>query len=65
MNGNITTMRDAGDTGLGKSTTFSYDALNRLTNASTTAASSTPFTRSYEYGYLGGITYASDLGDYT
>ena len=54
--GNITQITDNSDTGAGKAITFSYDDLNRLTFASTTAASSTPFKHSFAYSSIGNIT---------
>jgi len=44
---------------------YMYDDLFRLTSASTTAASSTPFSRTYAYSAIGNITNKSDQGDYT
>src|SRR5207237_1194032 len=61
--GNITTITDASSIS-GKTVNFSYDALSRLLSASTTAASSNPFTQSYSYSPLGNITNKSDIGDY-
>jgi hypothetical protein len=63
--GNITTLTDTSDTGLGKAITFGYDDLYRLTSASTTTASSTPYSRTYTYSNIGNITNKSDQGDYT
>jgi hypothetical protein len=63
--GNILTLFDASDTGLGKALTFLYDDLYRLTTASTTAATSTPFLETYSYSSIGNITNKSDLGTYT
>ena len=45
--------------------TYVYDGLNRLTSASTTAASSTSFAQTYTYSKLGNITNKSDVGAYT
>jgi RHS Repeat len=54
--GNITQIADHSDTGAGKVVNFNYDALNRLTFASTTAASSSPYRYSWAYDLLGNIT---------
>jgi RHS repeat-associated protein len=63
--GNITNITDNSATGAGKDVVFGYDDLYRLTSASTTAASSTPFSRTYTYNSIGNITNKSDQGDYT
>ena len=63
--GNITNITDYSDTGTGKVVLFGYDDLYRLTSASTTAASSTPFSHSYAYSAIGNITSKSDIGSYT
>jgi len=42
-----------------------YDGLNRLTSASTTAASSSPFKVTYAYDALGNLSSKSDNGTYT
>ncbi|MEX0931889.1 MAG: FG-GAP-like repeat-containing protein [Candidatus Paceibacterota bacterium] len=63
--GNITTLTDHGDTGAGKTVVYTYDNLYRLTLASTTIASSTPFSRSYSYTPLGNITASTHNGSYT
>jgi RHS repeat-associated protein len=54
--GNITQIIDASDTGAGKAVTYQYDDLSRLISASTTAASSSPYTYTYVYDALGNIT---------
>ena len=56
---------DTSDTGAGKAVTLTYDDLYRLTSASTTAASSTPYSRTYAYNSIGTITSKSDQGSYT
>lgn len=61
---NIKKIIDYSDTGVGKTVEYTYDDLSRLLSASTTAASSTPYQRTYVYNALGNITYASDLGAY-
>ncbi len=63
--GNITQITDYSDTGTGKVVAFGYDDLSRLTSASTTAASSTPYTQTYSYSAIGNITSKSDVGSYT
>lgn len=62
---NITAITDNSDTGAGKVITFTYDDLYRLISASTTAASSTPYNRTYSYSAIGNITNKSDQGEYT
>lgn len=52
---NITQITDYSGT-TGKIVSFGYDDLNRLTSASSTAASSTPFKQTYAYDSLGNIT---------
>jgi len=63
--GNITGITDLSQGGSGKSVTLSYDPLNRLISASTTAASSTPYLETFAYNPLGGLTNKSDVGSYT
>ncbi len=62
---NITQITDHSHTGAGKVVVFGYDDLSRLTSASTTAASSTPFRQTYTYDAIGNITNKSDVGSYT
>ena len=54
--GNITSITDLSDNGAGKIVSFAYDGLNRLTYASTTQASSTPYKHTFTYDPLGSIT---------
>lgn len=54
--GNITNMYDVSSTTATKVVDFTYDPLNRLLTASTTAASSTPYTQTYTYNAIGNIT---------
>ncbi|MFM2358000.1 MAG: hypothetical protein RJA61_737, partial [Candidatus Parcubacteria bacterium] len=63
--GNITNMLDVSETGAGKAVVFGYDDLYRLTSASTTAATSTPYTQTYTYNSIGNILTKSDQGTYT
>ena len=64
--GNITQVVDnASSTGAGRTVLYTYDALNRLTSASSTAASSSPYIQSYSYNPIGNLTYKSDVGSYT
>ncbi|KYK50150.1 hypothetical protein A1D31_39320 [Bradyrhizobium liaoningense] len=63
--GNITNILDCGNAGTGKSVVFVYDDLHRLTSASTTFASSTPFAQTYTYDAIGNITSKSDIGPYS
>jgi YD repeat-containing protein len=53
--GNITQIANAATTLSAATTTFSYDNLNRLLIASTTAASSTPYMQTFAYDVLGSI----------
>ena len=55
--GNILTLADASASTTNHSITFTYDDLNRLTEASTTAATSTPFREMYRYNALGNLLY--------
>ena len=63
-NGNITNITDNSKTGTGKIANFAYDPLNRLTSASTTVASSTPYTYSYTYSSIGNISSSTPAGSY-
>lgn len=63
--GNITQIIDASETDLAVTTIYDYDDLYRLTSASTTGASSTPYTHSYTYSPIGNILTKSDVGSYT
>jgi len=62
--GNITNVYDYSSTQAAHVTTFTYDYLNRLKSASTTAASTTPYAQTYTYDKVGNITNKSDLGAY-
>ena len=62
--GNITQITDYSDTGTGKIAQYTYDDLHRLTNASTTVASSTPFTHTYTYSKTGNIATSTPAGEY-
>jgi RHS repeat-associated protein len=53
--GNITSITDGG-TSTAHTVNYTYDALNRLLTASTTAASSTSYRYTYTYDPLGNIT---------
>jgi RHS repeat-associated protein len=64
-NGNITQITDASHSNAGKALVLSYDDVNRLTTASTTVASSTPFSQTYTYNSIGDLTNKSDVGSYT
>src|SRR5208282_6025891 len=63
--GNITGITDLSQGGSGKSVSLSYDPLNRLISASTTAASSTPYLETFAYNPLGALTNKSDVGSYS
>lgn len=54
--GNITSIVDNAGTSLGKTVSFAYDEWYRLVNASSTVASSTPFSVGYTYDDLGNIS---------
>lgn len=62
--GNITEIEDNSGTGAGKTIVFGYDDLYRLTSASTTAASSTPFSEAYAYSPIGNLTSKTGQGSY-
>jgi YD repeat-containing protein len=54
--GNLTTIANGAISTLDyATTTYAYDALNRLLTASTTAASSTPYSQVFSYDTLGSI----------
>jgi RHS repeat-associated protein len=62
--GNITQIVDRSGTHSAATTTYAYDDLSRLLSASTTQASSTPYSQSYAYNAIGNITYKSDIGNF-
>ena len=62
--GNITNIADY-STSTGKIIDYTYDDLYRLTNATTSAASSTSYAHSYTYNAIGNLTTKSDVGSYT
>jgi len=53
--GNITQIANPAVASSSATTAFTYDALNRLLSASTTAADSVPYKQQYEYDTLGSI----------
>src|SRR3989344_5131053 len=53
--GNITQIANPANASSSATTAFTYDVLNRLLSASTTAATSTPYREQYEYDTLGSI----------
>ncbi|MGE4053278.1 MAG: LamG-like jellyroll fold domain-containing protein [Vicinamibacterales bacterium] len=55
--GNIVGITDSSPTLAEKTLAFEYDDLHRLTLASTTAASSTPYREVYSYSILGNLLY--------
>jgi len=63
--GNITEITDISGNDAAKTVIFEYDDLYRLTTASTTAATSTPFRETYSYNSIGNILSKSDQGSYT
>ena len=63
--GNIIQIVDTSDT-VGKNTTvYQYDDLYRLTRASTTVATTSPYLQTYVYNAVGNITNKSDIGAYS
>lgn len=62
--GNITKITDVSGTQAAKVVLFGYDDLYRLTTASTTAASSTPFSHTYTYNSIGNISSSTPSGAY-
>jgi hypothetical protein len=63
--GNITKIVDGSDQTTAKTQYFTYDGLNRLTQAiGTSTANSANYTQTYAYNPLGNITYKSDVGSY-
>jgi RHS repeat-associated protein len=63
--GNITRITDLSSTNAAKTVNFTYDDLHRLTVASTTVASSTPYIQTYTYNAIGNLANKSDVGSYT
>lgn len=63
--GNITKITDVSGTQAAKVVLFGYDDLYRLTTASTTAASSTPFAHTYSYTSIGNLSSSTPSGAYT
>jgi RHS repeat-associated protein len=55
-NGNILSIIEAADTDALRSVTYTDDSLNRLTRASTTIASTSPYRHQFAYNMLGNIT---------
>lgn len=62
---NIIRIEDHSYTGTARTVLYEYDDLYRLTVASTTVASSTPYRQTYAYDAIGNITSKSDIGSYT
>ncbi len=62
--GNITTVVDASQTKTAATTSYQYDDLYRLTRASTTKASTTPYVQTYTYNAIGNLITKSDIGAY-
>lgn len=63
--GNVTSINDSSDTLTNRTVSFTYDDLNRLITASTTAATSTPFSHTYAYSAIGNISSSTPSGAYT
>jgi YD repeat-containing protein len=64
-NGNITQINDYSHSNANKTLAFTYDDVNRLSSASTTFATSTPFSQTYAHNSIGDLTNKSDVGSYT
>lgn len=62
--GNITKITDVSGTQAAKVVLYGYDDLYRLVSASTTAASSTPFSHTYTYNSIGNISSSTPSGSY-
>ncbi len=62
--GNIIQIVDTSLTHSAGTTTYAYDNLYRLTTATITDASSTPYTHTYAYTAIGNIASSSELGTY-
>jgi len=62
--GNIIKVTDISNSDAGKTVFYGYDDLYRLTSASTTVASSTPFSHIYTYDALGNILSMTGQGTY-
>src|SRR5262249_49281481 len=56
---------DVSNSNAAKTAIFGYDDVNRLTSASTTVASTTPYAQTYAYNSIGDLTNKSDVGSYT
>jgi len=61
--GNVSSITDANNSN--QVQTFGYDALNRLTSASTNAVGNGQYSETYSYDVVGNFTNKSDLGNYT
>ncbi len=61
--GNVKTISDGSNSN--QVQTFTYDALNRLTSASTNAVGNGQYSESYSYNPIGNLTSKSDLGSYS
>jgi YD repeat-containing protein len=55
-NGNILSITESANTDAWRSVTYTYDSLNRLTSATTTVASTSPYRHQFGYNMLGNIT---------
>ncbi len=63
--GNITQIVDSSLTKTSATTSYQYDDLYRLTRASTTLASTTPYVQTYTYNAIGNLITKSDVGTYS
>lgn len=63
--GNLVQITDSSKTMAAKTTIFAYDDLYRLTSASTTAATTTPFSEIYTYSSTGNLLSKTGEGSYT
>ncbi len=61
--GNVKTISDGSNSN--QVQTFTYDALNRLTSASTNAVGNGQYSESYSYNPIGNLLSKSDLGSYS
>lgn len=64
--GNITALADASEITSAKSASYTYDDLNRLTNATVyITGTTTPYNHSYTYNEIGNILTKTGAGSYT
>lgn len=63
--GNISQINDYSSTGAAKTVVYTYDSLDRMTLASTTGASTTPYTQAFTYNNIGNLLSKGGTGNYT